>query len=115
MKFSVDERVLRAIKRETKHEEDMVYSLLGICNVFLSLIYEEGRENAFRRLREEVNRGVKVMSSISFRNPVLRTTQSSQYPLFAPKFVSREDIMQEITNRLEIQRRIALCGIGGIG
>jgi hypothetical protein len=31
-----------------------------------------------------------------------------------PKFVGREDIMQEITNRLEIQRRVSLCGIGGI-
>jgi hypothetical protein len=32
-----------------------------------------------------------------------------------PKFVGREDIMQDITDRLEMQCRIALCGIGGIG
>ena len=82
MKFSVDERVLRAIKRETKHEEDMVYSLLGICNVFLPLIYEEGRENAFQRLREEVNRGVK-----SHEFDKLPKSGIENYPKFTVPFV----------------------------
>jgi hypothetical protein len=54
--FSVDERVSWAAKRETKHEEDMAYSLLGIFGIFLPLIYGEGREHAFRRLHEEVER-----------------------------------------------------------
>ncbi|KAH9203588.1 heterokaryon incompatibility protein-domain-containing protein [Leptodontidium sp. 2 PMI_412] len=53
-KFSVDERVSWVAKRETKHEEDMAYSLLGIFGVFLPLIYGEGRENAFSRLHEEI-------------------------------------------------------------
>ncbi|KAE9380871.1 HET-domain-containing protein, partial [Stipitochalara longipes BDJ] len=58
-KFSVDERVSWAAKRETKHEEDMAYSLFGFFGIFLPLLYGEGRENAFRRLREEVNKSVK--------------------------------------------------------
>jgi hypothetical protein len=57
--FSVTERFSWAAKRETKKEEDKAYSLLGIFGVFLPLIYGEGRENAFRRLREEVDRSVK--------------------------------------------------------
>jgi hypothetical protein len=115
-KFSVDERVSWIAKRETKHEEDMAYSLLGIFGVFLPLIYGEGRENAFRRLREEVNKSIKdhefdkppkfgVDNQPKFTVPFVRD----------PKFVSRGDIMQEITNRLWMQRRVALCGIGGIG
>ena len=57
-KFSVDKRISRVVKRETKHEEDMAYSLLGLCGVFLPLIYGEGKENAFRRLREKVSQSV---------------------------------------------------------
>ena len=57
--FSIDERVSWVAKRETKHEEDIAYSLFGFFGIFLPLLYGEGRENAFRRLREEVNRSVK--------------------------------------------------------
>jgi hypothetical protein len=62
-KFSIQERVSWAAKRETKHEEDMAYSLLGIFGIFLPLIYGEGRENAFSRLHEEVERASKGRSS----------------------------------------------------
>jgi Heterokaryon incompatibility protein (HET) len=65
-KFSIDERVSWVAKRETKHEEDMAYSLFGFFGVFLPLIYGEGREHAFRRLREEVNRSV---ASYEFHKP----------------------------------------------
>lgn len=115
-KFSVDERVSWVAKRETKHEEDMAYSLLGFFGIFLPLIYGEGRENAFRRLREEVNRSVKTHEF--HKNPESSVENQPKFTVpFVrdPKFVGREDIMQEITNRLEIQRRVALCGIGGIG
>ncbi|KIW89179.1 uncharacterized protein Z519_10031 [Cladophialophora bantiana CBS 173.52] len=35
--------------------EDGVYYLLGLFDVFMPLIYDEG-DNAFRRLREEINK-----------------------------------------------------------
>jgi hypothetical protein len=40
-------------------EEDIAYSLLGIFDVFLPLIYGEGRDNAQRWLREEVQKRIK--------------------------------------------------------
>ena len=40
-------------------EEDEAYSLLGIFDVYMPLIYGEGRENAFKRLREEINKPLK--------------------------------------------------------
>jgi hypothetical protein len=51
--FSVDKRMLWAAKRETKRKEDKAYSLLGIFNVYMPLMYGEG-DNAFRRLKKEI-------------------------------------------------------------
>lgn len=32
-----------------------------------------------------------------------------------PQFVGREDIITDINHKLEIKRRVALAGIGGVG
>jgi hypothetical protein len=52
--FSVDERLSWIERRQTKLEEDKAYSLLGIFDVSMPLIYGEGREKAFKRLREDI-------------------------------------------------------------
>jgi hypothetical protein len=54
--FSNDERRMWAAERETTIEEDQVYCLLGIFNVYMPLIYGEGKGNAFRRLQDEIDR-----------------------------------------------------------
>ena len=54
--FSVTERMSWAENRETKREEDKAYSLLGIFDIHMPLIYGEGRENALARLLEEIHR-----------------------------------------------------------
>ncbi len=51
--FSFNERVLWARNRETKPEEDLAYSLIGIFDISIPVIYGEGKENAFRRLNRE--------------------------------------------------------------
>jgi WD40 repeat protein len=51
--FSFDERILWAGNRDTKREEDLAYSLLGILDISIPVIYGEGKENAFRRLKRE--------------------------------------------------------------
>src|SRR5882757_5246938 len=51
--FSVTERMSWAESRQTTREEDGAYSLLGIFDVYMPLIYGEGRENALKRLLEE--------------------------------------------------------------
>jgi len=51
--FSFDQRVSWARNRETKREEDLAYSLLGIFDISMPVIYGEGKENAFRRLNRE--------------------------------------------------------------
>jgi Heterokaryon incompatibility protein (HET) len=57
--FSIPERMLWAEKRETTRKEDKAYSLLGIFDVYMPLIYGEGGENAFKRLREEMDKASK--------------------------------------------------------
>jgi len=60
--FSVNERMSWAAKRETKREEDAAYSLLGIFNIHMPLIYGEGREKALVRLHKEIGESLKDKS-----------------------------------------------------
>ncbi|EXK38334.1 hypothetical protein FOMG_08737 [Fusarium oxysporum f. sp. melonis 26406] len=53
--FDVKERFRWADKRQTTHEEDWAYCLLGIFGIFMPLIYGEGKEHAIRRLKNEIN------------------------------------------------------------
>jgi len=57
--FGVDERLSWAENRQTTCEEDEAYSLLGIFNVYMPLIYGEGKEHALLRLREEIDKTLK--------------------------------------------------------
>jgi hypothetical protein len=47
-----------AKSRQTTRKEE-AYSLLGIFNVYMPLIYGEGRDNAFTRLLEEIDKPSK--------------------------------------------------------
>jgi hypothetical protein len=57
--FSFEERLSWATKRETTREEDKAYSLLGIFDIYMPLIYGEGGENAFKRLRKKIDKPLK--------------------------------------------------------
>jgi hypothetical protein len=66
--FSVHERMIWAENRNTTRQEDKAYPLLGIFNVHMPLIYGEGREGAFRRLREEIEKASKGKLSLHITN-----------------------------------------------
>ena len=57
--FSVTERLSWAANRETYRQEDKAYSLLGIFDIKMPLIYSEGKERALKRLREEIDKASK--------------------------------------------------------
>jgi hypothetical protein len=61
--FSVEERMSWAADRQTSKEEDKAYSLLGIFEVHMPLIYGEGQRNSFRRLREEIDKSLSFNES----------------------------------------------------
>lgn len=52
--FSVNERMMWSMERQTTREEDMAYSLLGMFDIHMSLIYGEGRERAIKRLQRKI-------------------------------------------------------------
>jgi hypothetical protein len=56
--FNVEDRLLWAETRQTTREEDRVYSMLGICGIYMPVIYGEGERNALRRLRKELGKHV---------------------------------------------------------
>jgi hypothetical protein len=53
--FSIAERKEWAAQRQTTEEEDMVYCLIGLCEVSMPLLYGEGKENAMIRLQMAIN------------------------------------------------------------
>ncbi|KAI0145324.1 heterokaryon incompatibility protein-domain-containing protein [Xylariaceae sp. FL1272] len=53
-RFSVEERFKWAETRKTTFEEDWVYCLFGIFDVFMPLIYGEDKPHARRRLEKEI-------------------------------------------------------------
>jgi hypothetical protein len=63
--FGVDERLSWAQNRQTMRKEDKAYSLLGIFDVYIPLIYGEGRDNALIRLRQAIDKHSKGKRTIS--------------------------------------------------
>lgn len=64
--FKIEEIFKWAEKRETTHEEDWAYSLLGIFGIFMPLIYGEGRAHAVSRLKREIQISRGALDIISF-------------------------------------------------
>ncbi|KAF1811427.1 HET-domain-containing protein [Eremomyces bilateralis CBS 781.70] len=53
--YTVDERILWAKHREVLREEDAAYSLLGLFDIHMPLIYGEGRQKALHRLHKGIH------------------------------------------------------------
>ncbi|KAI9763144.1 MAG: Vegetative incompatibility protein HET-E-1 [Geoglossum simile] len=111
--FSATERMSWAETRQTTREEDMAYSLFGIFNVHMPLIYGEGRVNAVGRLREAIDRKEKGIKYENFSIPFSLSTISE-----IEHFVAREDELRYIHEALRgdgSRRTVVLYGLGGIG
>jgi hypothetical protein len=69
--FSVEERLSWAENRQTTRGEDMAYSLFSIFGIHLPLIYGEGKEHAFKRLKTEIQNsltGKHTLNCFIFRH-----------------------------------------------
>lgn len=75
-RFSVDERLSWAEGRETKREEDTVYSLLGLFDIHLPLIYGEGRKKALIRLHKEIKESSSLRLSTELSEHILGSFSS---------------------------------------
>jgi hypothetical protein len=118
-RFSIDDRFRWAQGRNTKREEDEVYSLLGIFDVHMPLLYSEGRDKAAKRLRKEINEarlegvGRKTPGNVHWvvsksanglftgRSELITRIQGAFHP-------EKDDITTE-------QKRLVITGMGGLG
>jgi hypothetical protein len=67
--FSVEDRLRWIEHRQTKLEEDKVYSLLGIFGVYILPIYGEGTANALARLWDELHKMQKCIQDLRLTDP----------------------------------------------
>jgi len=90
----------------TKREEDAAYSLLGLFDVYMPLIYGEGRENAFIRLREEIEKSLKGGITCIASHAASKYRESAP-EVFCnipfrrdPHFVGREALLDQIRGKM---------------
>ncbi|KAK4166239.1 HET-R [Cladorrhinum sp. PSN259] len=69
--FDIEERMAWAKKRNTTHEEDKAYSLFGIFDVHMPLLYGEGAVGAFARLRKKIAKDYHRLAYLRSVNPRL--------------------------------------------
>ncbi|KFY90041.1 hypothetical protein V498_06214 [Pseudogymnoascus sp. VKM F-4517 (FW-2822)] len=111
--FSVTERLLWAASRETYRQEDKAYSLLGIFDISMPIIYSEGKDKALRRLREEIDKDSK-----GTQREDLSVVFSLSGVCDIERFVAREAELSEIHRELSSdgsRRTVIIHGLGGIG
>ncbi|KAL5330675.1 hypothetical protein ACEPPN_000194 [Leptodophora sp. 'Broadleaf-Isolate-01'] len=111
--FSVAERFSWATSRETFRQEDKAYSLLGIFDVNMPLIYGEGKDKAMKRLREEIDKASRGHQREDFSVPFSLSNVSD-----VEHFVGRETELTEMHKALSgdgSRRVVVLHGLGGIG
>ncbi|EUC41350.1 hypothetical protein COCMIDRAFT_8917 [Bipolaris oryzae ATCC 44560] len=77
--FKNDERQRWANDRNTKLEEDKAYALSGLCGVHIAPVYGEGKEEAFRRLRREIEKLETCIRHLRDSDPHNRTFQQWQH------------------------------------
>ena len=100
--FSVDERISWAARRETKREEDAAYSLLGIFNTHMPLIYGEGQKKAFIRLQKEIEESLRdelpaLLPALSTEQPKRKHEPFSTVPFSRDAdFVNRPDSCRQL-------------------
>ena len=135
--FSIRERISWAENRETKREEDKAYSLLGIFDIHMPLIYGEGAKNAFGRFQEEIDRrlrkhqleelstGIQAASNSTERLKTQVTVVHDRQPKPPPSsttpfrrdddFINRDSLDKIRQICTKPASRAALVGLGGVG
>ncbi|KAK3995678.1 HET-R [Cladorrhinum sp. PSN332] len=67
--FSVAERMAWMEKRDTKFEEDKAYSLFGIFDIHIPVIYGEGKQKALKRLLDKIHEDYLCLAKLWSAEP----------------------------------------------
>lgn len=111
--FTLKDRFSWASCRATKRQEDKAYSLLGLFDIYMPLLYGEGEERVFVRLREEIGKSterrghrtqVERLNQLVIEDPPTRLEIAEEAafdaigrdhdPLYLPS--TRIDLLQDI-------------------
>ncbi|KAM7210765.1 Heterokaryon incompatibility protein (HET) domain containing protein, partial [Rhypophila decipiens] len=69
--FSIEERMSWVKNRTTTRKEDKAYSLFGIFDVCIPILYGEGEDRAFKRLHEEISKDGRYLANLHATDPRL--------------------------------------------
>ncbi|KAF4629991.1 hypothetical protein G7Y89_g8153 [Cudoniella acicularis] len=111
--FSIKERMSWAERRNTTIEEDKAYCLIGVFDVSIVLNYGKRKDQAFRRLKEEIH---KLYKGVDFEQFAVGLNLVS-FPK-ATQFVARENELSKMHELLYSHSNrtcVVLYGLGGIG
>ncbi|KAH5201871.1 hypothetical protein HBH77_125900 [Parastagonospora nodorum] len=100
--LTFDERMSWAAERKTKREEDLAYALLGIFDIHMPLIYGEGQEKAFSRLRRAIRESIDDDPPVSI--PVVPSKQRKRIvdvKILRPKISSSHRTRSIAASRIE--------------
>jgi hypothetical protein len=110
--FSVAERMAWAKTRRTTREEDRAYSLLGIFDVCMPLIYGEGEDKAFRRLRGEISALVGELNLPSAVEAPFNAYQRQHEPICLEN--TRVDLLREIYDWADGPNKSCIFWLNGL-
>ncbi|KAI0977457.1 vegetative incompatibility protein HET-E-1 [Xylaria arbuscula] len=113
--FSVNERMSWSSGRDAKEPEDKAYSLLGIFDVHMPLIYSEGEEKALRRLRREIDQqsGKPVVDKLPIAAGAAFDSHAEEHnPTCLPN--TRVDLLHEISQWVEDPNAKAVFWLNGM-
>jgi len=98
-RFSVAERFSWVEKRSTTRKEDLAYSMPGIFDIHMPLIYGEGRDKAFIRLEKKIAKSKRANAPYKSRNLLSYSLQRTTTPEI-------EDRTQGATIEIQHQPRL---------
>ena len=116
--FSVEDKLSWATHRQTKREEDRVYSLLGIFDVNIPAMYGEGEHNALHRLQSEIEMRLKKTQPEKGSEPPGPVNKWIVPFERNSRFTDRESELARLQDMLFTSdqfAKAAVSGLGGIG
>ena len=129
-RFTVDERMSWAARRQTKRGEDAAYSLLGLFDIHIPLLYGEGREKALIRLHKAIEESLKddlptLPPTVSLKRKAdskedftlgFHLERVHMIPHFTPRPGYMEGLEEDLLRKPFVGRKVSvLYGLGGIG
>lgn len=79
-RYCIASRMSWASSRQTTRPEDGAYSLLGLFNIAIPILYGEGLSKAFARLQEEIMKSTFDQTLFAWRGPYQSSGLLAHYP-----------------------------------